>query len=605
MKKGLLFFAVFWTLSITAQTNIASTNTLKEVVISSSRIDLALRDNDRSITIISKEQIEQSAAPTVVDVLQQVAGIDIRRRGMAGMQADLYIRGGSFDQTLLLIDGVKLDDAQTGHHTLNFALPVEVIERIEIVKGPAARIFGLNAFTGAINIVTKSATKKDQRLSVASGSYQQYAAQLTLAKNASNHELLSHVSFNTSEGYRYNTDFDNAQAFIKAKWNKSTQAPLTFMAMFSDRQFGANGFYALPSYADQYEETQASLLALSTVINKGKWLLKPRIYWRRGQDEYIFVRDNPSIYRNLHITHKVGAALDASFYGDLGETGIGIDLAKVSISSNNLGDRSRFVTTLFAEHRFAMANDRLTFTPGIAVTNYTDFGTQLFPGLDLGYSLNEDLRLYGNIGVTYRIPTFTDLYYSDRTTVGNENLEVEEAWSQELGMRYMTAKTRFSVAAFHRGAKNLIDYIRPSEEDRFQATNIREVNTYGVEFEWQQQFSLLNTPQQLTLGYAYLNDDVDAVNLALSRYTINSLRHHLTANYRVNLSKNVHASVVYKLAQRPLQDQYTVVDASVQWQLKDVQLAFYANNIFNARYSESNLVPMPLGNGLLTARFNF
>ena len=169
MKKGLLFFAVFWTLSLTAQTNIASTNTLKEVVISSSRIDLALRDNDRSITIISKEQIEQSAAPTVVDVLQQVAGIDIRRRGMAGMQADLYIRGGSFDQTLLLIDGVKLDDAQTGHHTLNFALPVEVIERIEIVKGPAARIFGLNAFTGAINIVTKSATKKDQRLSVASG----------------------------------------------------------------------------------------------------------------------------------------------------------------------------------------------------------------------------------------------------------------------------------------------------------------------------------------------------------------------------------------------------------------------------------------------------
>ena len=146
-----------------------TTKQLSEVIVSSTRINLPLQENARTIQIISKEIIRQSGVTTVADLLQQVAGIDIRRRGIAGMQADLYIRGGSFDQTLLLIDG-KLDDAQTGHHSMNLVLPLEVVERIEIVKGPAARVFGQNAFTGAINIVTKSALESSGVLTYQAGS---------------------------------------------------------------------------------------------------------------------------------------------------------------------------------------------------------------------------------------------------------------------------------------------------------------------------------------------------------------------------------------------------------------------------------------------------
>ena len=575
-----------------------TTKQLKEVIVSSTRIDLLLSENARSIQVITKENIQQAGVTTVADLLQQFAGIDIRRRGIAGTQADLYIRGGSFDQTLLLIDGIKLDDAQTGHHTLNLALPLEVIERIEIIKGPAARIFGQNAFTGAINIVTKSTLDSTGVVNAQAGSYGQTNVELTMGSSTENSTLLAHYSFNTAQGYRYNTDFKNQNVFLKGQFNRQA-IPIDFIALFSERKFGANGFYALPTYADQYEETQGSLVAFSSRINKGNWLFKPRLYWRRGQDEYIFVRNNPAIYRNLHITHKVGFAFDASNTNKLGQTGLGIDFANVSIASNNLGDRSRFMTTVFAEHRFLLENNRLDITPGFAVTNYTDFGTQFFPGVDIGFVLNEQVRLYGNIGYTYRIPTFTDLYYSDPTTLGNENLKPEKALTEEIGMRWKVNNWQLSAAAFLRQAANLIDYVRPTEEGRFEATNIREVNTHGVELEAKTQFTLGKQLQRLQIGYVYLNDDVKAININASRYTINSLRHHFTFNYASNITKNLTGNVAFKHAQRPLQESYQVLDLNVQWQLDDLRISFSANNILNEVYSESNLVPMPLGNGLL------
>ena len=606
MKKYLsllLLCLCFNALAQQEQDSIA-TKQLKEVIVSSTRIDLPLSENARSIQVITKENIRQAGVITVADLLQQVAGVDIRRRGIAGIQADLFIRGGSFDQTLLLIDGIKLDDAQTGHHTLNLALPLEVIERIEIIKGPAARIFGQNAFTGAINIVTKSNLENTGVVNVQAGSYNQVNVESTVGTSKENFSLLAHYSHKKADGYRYNTDFENQNVFLKGQFNKQN-SPIDFIASFSERKFGANGFYALPSYADQYEETQGSLIAFSSRINKGNWLLKPRLYWRRGQDEYIFVRSNPAIYRNLHITHKVGFAFDASNTNKLGQTGLGIDFANVSIASNNLGDRSRFMTTVFAEHRFLLSNDQLDITPGVAVTNYTDFGTQLFPGVDISYALSEALRLYGNVGYTYRIPTFTDLYYSDSTTLGNEDLKPEEALTEELGLRLIINNFQFSAAAFLRQAENLIDYIRPTEEGRFEATNVREVNTHGVELEAKTQFKIGNQPQQLQAGYVYLKDDVKSIAVNTSRYTINSLRHHFTFNYRTNVTKDLSGSIAFKHAQRPMQDSYQVLDLFVQWQINNLRLSFSANNILNEVYSESNLVPMPLGNGLVGVQVVF
>ena len=606
IKFTLIIVMLFCAVQVKAQVEPVKRDTLKEVVITSTRIDLPFKENSRTINVISAADIKNSAATNVADLLQQVAGVDIRRRGTAGSQADLYIRGGGFDQTLLLIDGIKMDDAQTGHHTLNAALPIEVIERIEIIKGPAARVFGQNAFTGAINIVTKKKLQSVASVNVEGGSFGQLNGSLTVGKEFENTSIIAHVGALTSDGYRENSDYNNFNYFLKGVFNKNNQ-PIEVLATFFDKKFGAQNFYTPESFGfNEYEETQNSLLGVSTTFKTEKFKITPRVYWRRGQDIFLLKRDDPSFFRNLHITNKVGVETNASYTSNLGVTGFGIDVSRVSISSNNLGKRDRIMANLFLEHRFKLADDKIDITPGVAVTYFSDFKFHAFPGLDIGFKLSDNLKAYGNLGITYRIPTYTDLYYNDRSTIGNPNLKPEEAFAQEIGLKYSSDKFTSSIAIFNRDATNLIDFIRENTTDsKFTATNIAEVNTKGFEFEGAYNFSLLNYKQTLTFGYTYLNDDILDQNKDLSRYSLNTLKHQFTTRFSSKLFKNVRQNIIYKYAERTIGTSYNVVDASIIVDFNKFNFSITANNIFDADYIESGFVPMPPSNVLFGLRYNF
>jgi vitamin B12 transporter len=583
------------------------TQKLQEVIISSNRLEIPLRQNSKTVQILTADQIRQSGVTHVVDLLQQIAGVDIKRRGAGSTQADLNIRGGTFDQTLLLIDGIKLDDAQTGHHTLNFLPPPQMIERIEIIKGPASRAYGQNAFTGAINIVTKKETPKTLTLDLQKGNYDQTNGSIFLGNTTEKTSVLGFVSRNTSDGYRYNTDYDHNQLFIKSTFNRH-KTPLDLIATYSGRKFGANGFYATPSAKDQYEETQASLISLSQRHKKGAWIFKPKVYWRRGQDMYEYIRNKPEIYRNLHVTNKLGAAFDTSLASDWGLTGMGVDISRVSIRSNNLGDRSRTMMNFFLEHRFYLFNNRVDITPGIAANYFSDFGSHSFPGIDMGWQISPKFRLYANTGATFRIPTFTDLYYSDRTTLGNADLKPEEAISNEVGIRLISPKVTASLAFFSRKAKNLIDYVKNSQDDSipFKAENIQQVNTSGIDFELTHSIQVNTLTHEFKISYSYLENNLKNSGFNFSRYSINNdLKHHFVSNYQIPIHKNLNTYLVYKYVERTSGDAYSVVDVSAQWRISRWQVSVYFNNIFNTEYWESNLVPMPKGNGLLGLRYSF
>ena len=579
---------------------------LEEVILSSNRLETPLTQNSKTINIITADQIQKSGVTHLVDILQQVGGVDIQRRGTGPTQADLKIRGGTFDQTLLLIDGIKLDDAQTGHHTLNFLPPPQMVARIEIIKGPAARAYGQNAFTGAINIVTKTEAPKTLSIDLQHGSYDQTNGSLYIGDTTEKTSVIGFVSKNTSDGYRYNSDYNHNQYFVKSSFNRH-KTPLHMITSFSDRKFGANGFYASPSAVDQYEETQGSLVSLSQRHQLGSWVFKPKLYWRRGQDMYEYIRNKPEIYRNLHITHKVGGALDVSVPSQLGRTGVGVDISKVSIRSNNLGNRKRTMMNLFLEHRFYFFNNTLDITPGIAVNYFSDFGTHSFPGVDLGWQLNPNLRVYANTGATFRIPTFTDLFYSDPSTLGNANLKPEEANTQEVGIRFTKSKVTASVAYFSRKSKNLIDFVKDSDDSSipFMAQNIQEVTTNGIDLELLHRLQFNSQLHQFKINYSYLNNSLEKSNYSFSRYSINNdLKHHITGTYNLTLSRVFDTFVALKYVERNSGIVYRVMDISVQLTLRQFQISFYFNNIFNTQFWESNLVPMPKGNGLIGVRYS-
>lgn len=573
------------------------TTNLDEVVVLSTKIDLPFSKNFRTVKIISSEDIKNSPVTNVSDLLQEITGIDVRRRGAGGVQGDLYIRGGGFDQTLLLVDGMKMDDAQTGHHTLNMILPLYLIERIEIIKGPAARIFGQNAFNGAINIVTKEfeGEKRTVNLNLNELSYGSFEQKnISLSTKIIGEKIKSLISYsgNRSDGYRHNTDFKKNNYFIKTSFN-SNNSPVDVIASFTENKFGANGFYASPSATEQYEETQASLLGITTTINSEKLSITPRLYWRRGQDEYIYIRDNPSVYRNLHKTNKVSAELSGSYFSNSGVTGFGLDLSTVNISSNNLGEHNRTTVNLFADHTFKLFDQKLVVSPGIALSYFSDMSFHSFPGIDLGYNISSDFKLYSNIGKTYRIPTYTDLYYSDRTTVGNENLNPESATSTEFGLKYNTSNFKFSTALFNRNAKNIIDYVKQNEDDLWKAVNIGSLSTSGFELDMSYRFKSsysLSNDNSISIGYTNIKDDNYVSDINFSKYSLNSLKHHFISKFNLNYIKNVNHSIIYKYAERSDQSNYSVLDSKIRYK-KGVFI--YVNNILDEIYSETNLVPMP------------
>lgn len=569
---------------------------LPDIVIKENRIALPFSETSRAITIITVKQIEQLPVQSVNELLLNLAGVDVRRRGPNGVQADIGIRGGTFDQTLVLINGVKMSDPQTGHHIMNLPLNLDNIERVEVLKGPGARIYGQNAFSGAINIVTKTPDTAFLKVSAQAGQNELGGIQFSAAFPQGN--LNQYVSFGKSfsSGYQYNTDYDITNIFYQNEVSNGNHQ-LGLMAGYTERRFGANGFYASPEFMDQYEEIQTSIAAINYEWTKDKWRINPRFYWRRNQDEYIFVRSNPSLYRNLHIGNTYGIEVHASHVNKLGKTGIGVETASVMLNSNNLGKRDRLQGSLFLEHRFQLMNNALDITPGFSVNHFSDFGTKVFPGIDLGFRINNQIKFFANTGYTYRVPTFTDLYYEDPANLGNPDLQPEEAFAYEAGVKYNQSGIQLQASYFFRRGFDLIDWTRAADSLQWQPSNINELDTRGLDFNAEAYFPVLlgtsSVLQRIGIGYTYIDTQLEDNEAVLSRYVLENLDHQLTAKLEYRIGKHFHHSIAYRYTSRVTMDDYSVVDTRLAFRRASYACFAEARNLFDEEYRETNLVVMP------------
>ena len=571
-------------------------NILPEIVIQENRISLPFAEQSRTIQVITREQLQALPAVSIAEALRFAAGLDVRQRGVNGVQADLSMRGGTFEQTLVLINGVKLSDPQTGHHLLNLPVDIQNVERIEILKGPAARIYGQNAFAGAINIITRAPEDRFTSISLQGGQHQLGGIKIGASMPAG--KLRQYFSFSKdfSAGYRHNTDYDLNNFFYQAQLPAGHNKSLHLLAGLTERRFGANGFYATPAAQDQFEAVQTSLLSLEYRITGDKWLVKPRLYWRRNQDEYVFVRSNPSIYRNFHLGHTAGAEVNASHYNRLGMTGLGAELQYTGLHSNNLGRRQRQTLSLFAEHRFSWWDGRLDLTPGLSFNYFSDFGAHWFPGIDAGFRLADGLKAYTNAGYTYRIPSFTDRFYSDRANEGNPGLQPESALSFEVGLQWHAPRFQLQTAWFRRNGQDLIDWVKNADTLRWKPININELIMQG----WDLNLQWMPDPgnrlvylERLDIGYTYILAGTFNNEFTFSRYAFDHLRHHLVSGITWRIGKHIQHQINGRFFDRVNLEDYWLADTRLSWLGPKWRVFAEITNALNTEYTETNLVPMP------------
>jgi vitamin B12 transporter len=569
---------------------------LPEITVQENRLAIPLSDQTRSVEVVTKAQIEAAPVQSVAELLQYVAGVDIRRRGVDGVQADVSVRGSTFDQVLILVNGVKLADPQTGHHALNLPFRLENIERIEVVKGPSARVFGQNAFAGAINIITQTPKESFIDIQVQGGSFQTGGVSLAASLPKGNYQQYFSVNRDFSQGYRKNTDYNITNLMYQSSVDLNG-SELRFFTGFTERAFGANGFYASPANTEQYEEIQTSLAYLEYEHQRKQWTFTPRISWRRNQDEYIFIRSNPSIYRNLHLGNTLSLEVNAANQNAWGQTGLGGELQRVWLVSNNLGTRTRNAAFLFAEHRFRFLQDRIHVTPGVSMNYFSDFGPFFFPGIDLGWDITSGITAFYNAGNTYRIPTFTDLYYEDQANLGNPELEPESAFAQEVGARGQYKGLSWQVSGFRREGTNLIDWTRQSDTLQWQPSNIGEVDMQGVDLSVQAYFPILmpgqNFLQRFSLAYTYIDAETGQIDAPFSRYVLENLEHQFISSLEVRWFKNLHHTFVFRFTDRVTLADYYLMDSRLQWKGENFRIFAEVSNLLDVEYTETNLVPMP------------
>ncbi|WP_374458834.1 TonB-dependent receptor plug domain-containing protein [Chryseobacterium taeanense] len=577
---GILFFAK-------AQENSTDIETIE---IQGKLFSTPYKTANQNISVITREEIINSPAKSIDEILQQVTGMDIRRRGANGVQSDIGFRGSSSEQVLLLLNGIRMNDSQTGHNSMNLPLDLDDVERIEIIKGPAARRFGQNAYAGVINVITKINPGKRVKINAEAGDYETYG--LGLNAQLGNEKFSNSLQANSSasQGYMHNTDYEIRNIFYQSKLNIK-DGNIRLQAGFSEKKFGANGFYASKAATEQYEETQASVISLSHQQKFGNLKLNSNVYWRRGQDMYLYNREKPEIYRNMHIGNNVGGEVNSAYDWGLGTTGIGVELRKEFLASNNLGERTRFVSQVFFEHHFSLLDKKLNISPGISWANYSKEGNFFYPGLDVGYNFNSNNKIYGNIAKVHRIPTFTDLYYVSKTEHGNENLLPENALYAEIGYQFQTKSVLAKISGFLRDSNDAIDWTKIDTNDAvWYAQNIGETNIKGIEAEVNHR---MNDWLKYTVGYTYLDNKFKKPGDFVARYLLDNLKHQFIAKLETKFLKSFTNEVIYRYNERLNNGSYNLLDDKLSFVKKDFSIYILINNLTNTSYTETFDVPMP------------
>jgi len=569
-----------------------STYQANDVIVTASRTPTSFSDLSRSVLVIGPEEIKAAPVNSIQGLLQYAAGVDLAQRGVAGVQSDVSIRGGSFEETLIMIDGVSINDPQTGHHGLNLPVSLDQIQRIEILEGPGSSIFGADAFSGVINIITKKGNDENLTLQSSGGQNGYYDGTISTAYPVGIINNHISVSKQKSDGFTHDTDFDITNFSYGTSLNSGSNHLNLFFG-YNDKKFGANSYYSV-LFPNQWEHTTTRLADLTGSFGDESLSISPKIYWRRNNDNYLLDYLRPAFYQNIHETNVYGAEIQASASSSIGISTLGGEYNSDKIQSTNLGMHTRETKGIFAEQKFTPLGD-FSFTANAFAYKYPDIGWRLWPGINAGYNISGNLKIFGSTTEAFRIPTYTELYYKSPTSIGNPDLQHEETTNYEIGLNNSQSFYNARVSVFYKEGKNLIDWVRQSDTAPWIAKNITSINTSGIEInlEFKTSMILNDFPiYKAGVDYTYLNSSQSADEFQ-SEYLLQYLRHQLIANFQNYWWVDIQQNWEFRYENRVNAEDHLLVDTQIFRDFNGYEIFLKATNLFNKSYYEVSGVPLP------------
>ncbi len=554
----------------------------QQVIVTGVYEPIPLEEADRSLRVIETKSLEL-VSNSIADLLRLDSSLDLRGRAPDAVQSDLSIRGGSFGQTLVLLDGFRLNDAQSGHHNMDVPVPLDLIQRVEILKGSGSTLYGSDAVGGVVNFITAPPETSEFRVRAGAGNFgvNQQSAIVSLAEKNWSEQLSASRDF--SSGFLPDRDYRNLS--LASVTHIHTGIGFTDLVLSNnDRPFGADQFYG--NY-NSWERTRTWFVGLRQELGKRT---EVSFAYRRHTDLFVLFRDNPQYFTNRHATEGYQATVRRNdTAGKNVRIHYGLEGYRDSIDSNNLGrhDRDRGAGYVSFDAR---ALRRFSFTAGVREEIYGNRQSQFSPSASAGYWAASWLKFRASASHAFRLPSYTDLYYHDPANVGSPNLKPEKAWSYEGGLDWNWWRLRGDVTVFERRETNDIDYVRYSLTDVWRATNFDRLNFTGseVSVKW-------DAPkhQLIEMQYSALHGAQSGVASGYSKYTFNYPIQSGLVSWQAMLPAGIVTRVRLGALERYARDPYGVLDVYAAMTRGRIHPFLQLTNLTDTVYQEIFGVPMP------------
>lgn len=601
---------------------------LNEVTVAGSLAPLTQLQSARIVSVLSREEIDRSGAQSVNDLLKLATGVDVRQRGGWGIQTDISIDGGTYEQVTILLNGVNISNPHTGHLAADFPVNAIDIERIEILEGASSRVYGGQAFGGAINIVTRQSPGYE--FSAQGGMHGTAIGEgrIEFLSPSNGTKLRNSVSGGggRSSGGTLNDAWSKGNLYWQGAYEHK-DFDLQWQAGFSRKEYGANTFYS-GSSNDQWEQNERYLVSVSAET-KGRFHFMPQVYWNRTYDNYEWHKGTPN---NSHQADVYGVKAGGWFMWRGGRTAVNAELRQEGILSSALGVPMDSVDWQWAhgadkqytkraertnvsfnlEHNVLLSKWTLSFGVLANMNTRVGHGFRFYPGVDIAYRPRKEWKMYLSYNRGFRLPSFTDLYYNSPDITGNDQLKPEENNSVNLGATYRKGLVQGMARVFYNHGHNMIDYVKENWKDAAHADNF-DLDVLGTQAEVKLEFGVLDKKYRdlaLSAGYTWMQQWREGkYDVFTSLYAADYLKHkvvvtfshpiwdRLTASWNLRYQHRMGAFQKYDgttpTAELQAYEPYTTLSVKVRWADPRYEVWVNVDNITNCRYQDIGNIPQP------------